>query len=101
MHELIIKGGTIVDGTGQPSFTGDVAVTAGRITSVGKDLGPARRPLKADGLLVTPGWVVLHTHHDDGECREYPASIIIRWHELAVGNLSRIPRCARDDPAGY
>ena len=45
MHELIIKGGTIVDGTGQPSFTGDVAVTNERITGVGKDLGPARRAL--------------------------------------------------------
>lgn len=64
MHDLIIKGGKVVDGTGQSAFTGEVAITAGRISGVGKDLGPARRTLKADGLLVTPGWVDVHTHYD-------------------------------------
>jgi len=64
MHDLIITDGTIVDGTGQPAFTGDVAITAGHIVGVGKDLGLARRTLKADGLLVTPGWVDVHTHYD-------------------------------------
>ena len=64
MPDLIITGGTLVDGTGQPAFTGDVAITAGRLTGVGKNLGPARRTLKADGLLVTPGWVDVHTHYD-------------------------------------
>jgi N-acyl-D-aspartate/D-glutamate deacylase len=55
MRDLIITGGAIVDGTGQPAFTGDIAVTDGRISGVGKDLGPARRILKAEGLVVTPG----------------------------------------------
>jgi N-acyl-D-aspartate/D-glutamate deacylase len=64
MHDVIIAGGTIVDGTGQPSFTGDVPVTNGHISGVGRDLGPARCTLKADGLLVTPGWVDVHTHYD-------------------------------------
>jgi len=55
VHDLIITSGTIVDGSGRPAFTGDVAVTNGRISGVGKDLGPARRTITADGLFVTPG----------------------------------------------
>jgi len=54
MHDVLIKGGTIVDGTGKESYTGDVAYTDGRITGVGKDLGAARRTINANGLLVTP-----------------------------------------------
>ena len=63
-HDLIIRGGTVVDGTGQPAFTADVAVDGGTITSVGKVGGSARREIDADGLLVTPGWVDVHTHYD-------------------------------------
>ena len=64
MHDLIIRGGTIVDGTGSAPRTGDVAIADGRITALGKDLGPSRRTINADGLLVTPGWVDTHTHYD-------------------------------------
>ena len=64
MHDLIIRGGTIVDGTGAPCFTGDVAIEGGRIVEVGKVSGTARRNLDADGLLVTPGFVDIHTHYD-------------------------------------
>ena len=64
MHDLVIRGGTIVDGTGEASFTGDVAVDDGVITEVGGKLGPAKREMSADGLLVTPGWVDIHTHYD-------------------------------------
>ena len=56
MHEIVIRGGTIVDGTGAPRFTGDVAIERGRIAAVGGKAGPARRVVDADGLLVTPGW---------------------------------------------
>ncbi len=63
-HDLIIRGGTVVDGTGQPSFTGDVAIDGGTITEVGKIAGSAVREIDADGLLVTPGWVDVHTHYD-------------------------------------
>ena len=55
MHDLIVQGGTIVDGTGQPSFTGDIAVMDGKISGVGSDLGQAKRTLKANGLIVAPG----------------------------------------------
>jgi N-acyl-D-amino-acid deacylase len=83
MHDLIITGGTIVDGTGQPAFTGDVAVTNGRITGVGKDLGAARRTVKADGLLVTPGWVDVHTHYD-GQVVWDPLLAPSIWHGVTT-----------------
>jgi N-acyl-D-aspartate/D-glutamate deacylase len=64
MHDTVIRGGTILDGTGQPGFTGDLAIENGRIAQVGGKAGPGRREIKADGLLVTPGWVDAHTHYD-------------------------------------
>ncbi len=65
MHDLIIRGGTVVDGTGAPACTADVAVDRGRITGVGALHGAAgARTVDADGLLVTPGWVDIHTHYD-------------------------------------
>jgi len=65
MHDLVIRGGTVVDGTGAPSRTADITVDRGRITGVGSFAGEAAtRTVDADGLLVTPGWVDIHTHYD-------------------------------------
>ncbi len=64
MHDVVIRGGTIVDGTGKPAFPGDLALAAGRVAAVGKDLGSAKKTIDADGLLVTPAWVDVHTHYD-------------------------------------
>jgi N-acyl-D-aspartate/D-glutamate deacylase len=64
MHDLLIRAGTIVDGSGASAFTGDIAIDAGRITAVGRVSSGARRVLEADGLLVTPGFVDVHTHYD-------------------------------------
>ena len=64
MHDTVIRGGTIVDGTGNPSFTGDIAIDGDRIVEVGGKAGPAKRDIAADGMLVTPGWVDVHTHYD-------------------------------------
>ena len=64
MHDLIIKGGTIVDGTGNKRFTGDIAIDNGLITAVGKVAGDAKETIDATGLLVAPGWVDIHTHYD-------------------------------------
>ena len=83
MHDLIVQGGAIVDGTGQPSFTGDVAVTDGRISGVGANLGQARRTLKADGLIVAPGWVDVHTHYD-GQVSWDPLLAPSLWHGVST-----------------
>jgi N-acyl-D-amino-acid deacylase len=65
MHDLVIKGGTVVDGTGAPPRTADVAVDRGLIRGVGSFAGErANRTVDADGLLVTPGFVDIHTHYD-------------------------------------
>ena len=64
MHDLLIRAGTVVDGTGGPARTADVAVTDGVITDVGRVDGAARRTIDADGLVVTPGFVDIHTHFD-------------------------------------
>ena len=64
MHDVLIRGGNVVDGTGKAGFTGDVALTNGRISGVGKDFGSAKKTLDAGGLLVTPAWVDAHTHYD-------------------------------------
>ena len=65
MHDLVIRGGTVVDGTGAAPRTADVAVDDGRISAVGAlDGAGGRRTVDADGALVTPGWVDIHTHYD-------------------------------------
>ena len=65
MIDVVIKGGTIVDGSGSAPRTGDIAVSAGRIVEVGGRItSPARRTISADGLLLTPGFVDIHTHFD-------------------------------------
>jgi len=63
-HDLLIKNGTIVDGTGAAQFQGDIAVSGGRITGVGKVDGGAAEVIDADGLIVAPGFVDPHTHYD-------------------------------------
>ncbi len=64
MHDLVIRGGTVVDGTGAERRVADVAIDDGVITAVGGDIGPGRREIDATGLLVTPGFVDVHTHYD-------------------------------------
>jgi N-acyl-D-aspartate/D-glutamate deacylase len=64
MHDLVISGGTVVDGTGAAAATADVAIADGRIVEIGADVGAAGRVVEADGLLVTPGWVDIHSHYD-------------------------------------
>ena len=62
--DLVIRGGTVVDGTGRAPFEADVAISGGRITAVGAVPGRGREEIAAKGLLVTPGFVDIHTHYD-------------------------------------
>ena len=64
MHDLVIRGGTVVDGTGAPARRADIAIDADKISAVGEDVGAGRREIDASGQLVAPGWVDIHTHYD-------------------------------------
>ncbi|MFN4087807.1 MAG: N-acyl-D-amino-acid deacylase family protein [Alphaproteobacteria bacterium] len=64
MHDIVIRRGTLVDGTGAPRRIADIAIDGDRIAAVGADVGRARREIDAEGLIVTPGFVDIHTHYD-------------------------------------
>ncbi len=64
MNDLVIRNAKLVDGTGDAARHADVGVLDGRITDVGRDVVKGRREIDADGLLMTPGWVDIHTHYD-------------------------------------
>jgi N-acyl-D-amino-acid deacylase len=83
MHDLVIRGGTIVDGSGAFRRVGDVAIDGDRITSVGDTAGAARREIDARGLLVTPGWVDIHTHYD-GQATWDPYLTPSCWHGVTT-----------------
>src|SRR5262245_35007295 len=88
MHDLVIKGGSVVDGTGAPARTADVAVTDGVITEVGAVAGKARETVDADGAVVTPGFVDVHTHFD-GQVTWDPLLTPSCWHgvtTIVMGN---------------
>jgi N-acyl-D-aspartate/D-glutamate deacylase len=83
MHDIVIRGGTIIDGTGTPRFTGDIGISGDQISEVGGKLGPARREMDASGLLVTPGWVDVHTHYD-GQAMWDPMLSPSCWHGVTT-----------------
>ncbi len=88
MHDLVIRGGQIADGTGQDTFEADIAVDGGRISEIGKKLGRGRREIDASGRLVTPGFVDIHTHYD-AQATWDPHLLPSGWHGVTtavVGN---------------
>lgn len=88
MHELIIRGGTVVDGTGAPAVTADIAIDDGVITEVGRVTDGAREEIDADGLVVTPGYVDVHTHYD-AQATWDPTLTPSSWHgvtTMVLGN---------------
>ncbi len=82
-HDLIIRGGTVIDGTGSPARTADVAITGGIVTEVGRVGGTANQELDADGLLVTPGLVDIHVHYD-GQATWDTRLIPSAWHGVTT-----------------
>ncbi len=87
MHDLLIRNGTVVDGSGAPAFVGDIAVDAGTITAVrggaGNGGAGARRVVDAEGHLVLPGWVDIHTHYD-GQATWDPEMTPSSWHGVTT-----------------
>jgi N-acyl-D-aspartate/D-glutamate deacylase len=83
MHDLVIRGGTIVDGTGENPREGDVAIDGERITTVGGTAGRGRQELDARGLVVAPGWVDIHTHYD-GQVTWDPYLTPSCWHGVTT-----------------
>jgi len=83
MHDLVIRGGTLIDGSGAPRRTGDLAIDGGRLAQVGGKAGAARREIDATGALVTPGWVDVHTHYD-GQVTWDPYCTPSSWHGVTT-----------------
>src|SRR3546814_12940425 len=89
MYDLVIRGGTVVDGSGGEPFVADVAVEGDRIVAVGSHIGAGREENDAAGKIVTPGFVDVHTHYDGQATwdREMaPAS----WSGLTTGVMGNV-----------
>jgi N-acyl-D-aspartate/D-glutamate deacylase len=83
LHDLVIRNGKILDGSGKKSFFGDIAIDDGKITSVGKIERSGKEELDAKGNLVTPGWVDIHTHYD-GQVSWDPYLTPSSWHGVTT-----------------
>ena len=64
VYDLVVKNGRIVDGSGMPSFHGDVGVSGGKIVELGRLSGPAKRVIDAEGMVIAPGFIDNHCHYD-------------------------------------
>jgi N-acyl-D-amino-acid deacylase len=72
-YDLVVRGGRVVDGSGNPAFFADVAVKGGRIVAIGRVTGAAAKEIDAQGLIVAPGFIDVHTHADEvGEANAKP-----------------------------
>ena len=83
IFDLVIRGGTVVDGSGSPGRTADVGIDGGIVTDVGHGLGRGRREVSADGALVTPGFVDIHTHYD-GQASWDERLLPSSWHGVTT-----------------
>src|SRR5262245_7333454 len=83
MHDLVIRGGLLCDGSGREATRGDVAVSNGRITAIGEVAGRGSTEVEADGLVVAPGFIDLHTHYD---CQLFwdPSASPSPWHGVTT-----------------
>ena len=82
-HDIVIRGGTIVDGTGSEPFRGDVGIDGDRIVEIGKIAAPGKREIDAEGHVVSPGFIDLHTHLD-AQIGWDPDLTPISWHGVTT-----------------
>src|SRR5579864_8543113 len=86
--DTVIRGGTVVDGSGKPRFSGDIGIKDGRIAEIGKVTTQAARTIDADGLIVSPGFIDGHTHMD-AQVAWDPLGSCSCWHgvtSVVMGN---------------
>ena len=103
MFDTVIRGGTVIDGTGGPAFDADVGIIGSRIAAIGPRLGPALQEIDARGRIVTPGFVDVHTHYDaqavwsnelsPSSVDEMPTAAVVclrfaceRWEDVSKAN---------------
>ena len=102
-HDLVIRGGTVYDGTGKPGETGDVAIDGERITQLGGRADAGKREIDASGLAVAPGFIDPHTHYDAQVCWD-PDLTPSCWQgitSVVMGNCGfTLAPCRPDDRDG-
>ena len=82
-YDVVIRGGTVVDGTGAPAHSGDVALQDGRISAVGQVTGRGREEIDATGLVIAPGFIDPHTHYD-AQLTWDPLASCSSWHGITT-----------------
>jgi N-acyl-D-aspartate/D-glutamate deacylase len=83
MHDLVITGGQLIDGTGSPARPADIGITGDKIVAVGADVGAGKRTINAAGRILTPGFVDVHTHYD-GQVTWDPLMSPSSWHGVTT-----------------
>jgi len=86
-YDLVIRGGRVVDGTRMPSYIGDVAVKDGRIACIGSISGKGKEEIDAEGLIVAPGYIDIHTHYD-AQVQWDPYCSQSCWHGITTVVMS-------------
>ena len=88
-HDLIIKNGNIIDGTGSAAYSGDISIKDGIITAIGEVTGDAAETIDAEGMTVSPGFVDIHTHLD-AQIGWDPEMTPICWHGVTTVSYTHL-----------